>query len=305
MAKLFNRVKVATATPGTGPITLGAAAAGFQTLAQAGAVTGDLVPYFIEDGSAWEAGEGVYDAAGPTLTRVLIESSTGSMLDLSGSATMYVSLQADMLPIFSHVDAKLALKNLPDLQRSGRQIMPFGETEGQFANVTSNTAYFAPFTLSIGADINALTVRGTTTAGATGQQVDIALYRCCPLRLAVLGDPIFVSGPISNNVQDAYLTVLMDPVLTMPAWTYFIAYNVNVSQRALHRANRATSRSVMGQFALEAPNFPALGSNPTNKTQTLAAPFGTWPTFTGDPSEDILFTPNSNETVPAFALRTV
>ena len=89
MTQFLNRVKQVSATTSTGTVTLGAASTGYVTAATAGGVDGQVVSYLIEDtGNAWEVGYGVLGSSATTMTRNLEKSSTGSLLNLSGSETV-------------------------------------------------------------------------------------------------------------------------------------------------------------------------------------------------------------------------
>lgn len=101
MARRFvNRVKNATATTGTGTVTLGAAMPGFQSAFSASRpaalVTGDEVHYLLEDGTNWEIGYGIVNTSAQTITRGPLESSNGNAaINLSGSATISLHMGAE------------------------------------------------------------------------------------------------------------------------------------------------------------------------------------------------------------------
>lgn len=93
MAKLYNLARMTTATSGTGTITLGSAATGFLTFAQAGVSNGETVTYAISDGSNSEIGRGVYTSSGTTLTRTVLKSTnSNSAISLSGSAEVFITV---------------------------------------------------------------------------------------------------------------------------------------------------------------------------------------------------------------------
>lgn len=94
MSLLADLVQQNTATTGTGTVTLGTAVTGFRTVAGASIADGSVVSYAILDGTNRETGTGVVGASGTTLTRVLRASTTGSLLNLTGSATVGIAANA-------------------------------------------------------------------------------------------------------------------------------------------------------------------------------------------------------------------
>jgi hypothetical protein len=157
--KLVNRAKMTTPTTGTGTITLGSAVAGFQTFASAGVVDGDTVRYVIEDGANWEIGAGTYSSTGPTLTRSLVQSSTGSLLNLSGNATVFLTMTgADVVQPSRQVNTGTGLTGGGDLS-ANRTLALTGQALA-FHNLSSN---------GIIARTAADTVAARTISGTTDQ----------------------------------------------------------------------------------------------------------------------------------------
>jgi hypothetical protein len=85
---LKDRVKETSTTTGTGTLTLGGAATGFQSFAVIG--NGNTTYYAIFDRTSqdWEVGLGTYTSSGATLSRdtVLESSSGGSLVDFGAGA---------------------------------------------------------------------------------------------------------------------------------------------------------------------------------------------------------------------------
>ena len=94
---LGNRIRVSTSTTGTGSITLGSAETGFQTFAAGGISDGDEVRFVITEGSAFEISKGTYTHSGTVLSRTLLESTTGALLNLQGNAKVFVTAAAEDL----------------------------------------------------------------------------------------------------------------------------------------------------------------------------------------------------------------
>lgn len=83
-----DRVKVSTSTTGTGTISLGSAATGYQSFSVIG--NGNTTYYTISSatGSEWEVGIGTYTTSGSTLSRdtVLSSSNGGSLVSFSAGS---------------------------------------------------------------------------------------------------------------------------------------------------------------------------------------------------------------------------
>ena len=90
MTFLYDRARMDTTSTGTGTVTLGSAVSGYDSFVGAGVSDGNKLNYVIEEGSAWERGNGIYTTSGTTMTRVLIDSSTGSLLTLTGTAHVFI-----------------------------------------------------------------------------------------------------------------------------------------------------------------------------------------------------------------------
>lgn len=149
MSKVYNRAGHACTTTGTGTVTLGAAlgavapnTCSYLSFATAGAADGDIVSYLILDSNgACEYGTGTYTAAGPTLSRTLGKSSTGSLLNLSASSQVFITLrQEDLLDVS---ESAISFRNILGAN-GGLEIWQRGAGDSaSIAVAASTTAYTA------------------------------------------------------------------------------------------------------------------------------------------------------------------
>lgn len=103
---LADRIKVTTATTGTGALTLGSTGVRDSTNgdclapAEVTAICGQIVSYFITSGANWASGCGSLSSDGLTLTRDTNEMSWNgttyaqSTLSLTGTSTVFFSPRA-------------------------------------------------------------------------------------------------------------------------------------------------------------------------------------------------------------------
>jgi len=162
---LKDRVKVVTATTGTGTYTLGANKTGFSDFGVIG--DGNTTYYTVENGTDWEVGIGTYTASGTTLSRDAILASSNSNTAVNwgaGNKDVFVSypteraVYVDGTSVFAANSAKLLVAN------GGTGQTSLTANNVILGNGTSAVQFVAP-----GTSGNKLTSNGTTwTSAASG-----------------------------------------------------------------------------------------------------------------------------------------
>lgn len=259
-----DRAKMTTATTGTGTITLGAALTNFQSFAAAGVVNGEIIIYTIEDGSAWEMGWGVYTTSGTTLSRNLRSSSTGSLISLSGSATVYIGAPAAEL-------------NQHPGWVAGRWYNLFRAVLA--AGVASqDTIQLTPFYVPVVMTISDLGTRVTTALAANNLQ--LAIYASDPITKKPTGNALAVTGNISTATGTTVSADITGANVTLTPGLYWAA--INHSGATSVAQGVATSGTQAGPLFYGSATLSSINNSANNSSLMLVVTqtYNTWPDLT-------------------------
>ena len=252
--KFYDLVKVTTATTGTGTITLGAAEAGFLSFVDAGATSGDLISYAIEEGTNREVGWGDYN--GTTLTRNVYKSTNANAaISLAGSATVRIVLTAE--------DVKQTIASMDDYDNT------HPATVGQLLVYDTSENKYRPGNVSL-APVAA--VAGFTTIRLDLLTTNSNAFTITEIVFKDLGDITLTPSGVTaqttidgaaSNMLDGNTTTLWTSNGNAETWVDF-TFDVPVDPRSL----LMTSAAITGN-AIQAPeNFNVLGSTDAGVTWT-------------------------------------
>jgi hypothetical protein len=157
--KFFDLVYVGVTSSGTGAtVNLGTTAPdGYRTPSAAGVSTGDTVTYIIRDGMNWEIGEGTISSNTLSRSTILASTNSGSRINLSGSASMFLTLGADTL------NSLIALLSKALVNDAIAPIKGYTLTRSALGNITGT----ATLNLSNG-NVFTATVTGAVTLSVSG-----------------------------------------------------------------------------------------------------------------------------------------
>ena len=281
MAKLFNLARVTTATTGTGTITLGSAASGHLTFANAGVTDGQYVTYGIIDGTESEVGRGLYTSSGTTLTRSVITSTnSNSAINLSGTAEVFItSINSDF-------------NALPNTSGQYNVLLAAGTNVTADRTLTLTTGD-ANRTLDISAGSVTISTAGANLiddADASAQRTTLGLGTMALETAASYSTTAAIAAayqPLDAQLTDVAGLAVTDGNFIVGNGTNFVAESGNTARTSLglgtsdspeftavsiDDADTTITRVSAGLIAVEGDTVALLNASQTLANKTLTAP---------------------------------
>lgn len=143
---LKDRVKETASAPGTGTITLGGAASGFQAFS---AIGNGNVTYFaiVDSGSgAWEVNYGTYTSSGTTLTRnatPLSSSNAGALVNFTGTVDVFCTYPSSKA-IYEETSGNVLIDGGP-ITVIGNNVTSYTSLSAALGEMYANVNSFAQF----------------------------------------------------------------------------------------------------------------------------------------------------------------
>jgi plastocyanin len=179
---------------------------------------GHTVRLVIEDtGGAWEVSTGVYTHSGTTLSRTLTSSSTGSLLNLSGNAKVFISASANDLDLLYADINVIVLNGNFVVDGTANQTLTLVPSVTYRFDVSASSISGHPFRFSTTSDgthnSGSQFTTGITevgTQGTAGAYIEVKLEQDCPALYyycanhSGMGGAIVVRPPVVGTDALAY-----------------------------------------------------------------------------------------------------
>jgi len=270
---LKDRVKQTAAAPGTGTITLGGTAAGFQAFSAIG--NGNVTYFAIVDNvsGAWEVNYGTYTSSGTTLTRnatPLSSSSAGALVNFTGSVDVFCTYPSSK-SIYEETTGNVLIDGGP-ITVVGAGVTAYTTFDAALAEMYANVNSFAQFyaqNLSDGTSASTDIVAYNDEGDGTNNFIDMGIASSNYTEVAY---PIFTpsSGYLYNDGGELFIGSATDDVVLFAGGTDTTDEAVRINKTTLAVTTTA-GLAVGGTLGITgAATFGstvALNANPTTALQ--------------------------------------
>jgi len=268
-----DRVKQTASNPGTGTITLGATATGFQAFSAVG--NGNVTYFAIVDAVSgdWEVNYGTYTSSGTTLTRnspPLSSSNAGALVNFTGTVDVFCTYPSEKA-IYEEVSGNVLIDGGP-ITVVGTGVTTYTTFSAALAELYANVDSFAQMyaqNLSDGSSASTDIVAYNDIGDGTNNFIDMGIASSNYTEVAY---PIFTpgSGYLYNDGGELFIGSATDDVV-------FFAGGVDTADEALRIDKTTKDLSATGALGIGggltvtgAASFSstvALSANPTTALQ--------------------------------------